>query len=38
MLRDDKDQIDYGNIEGTRKVDSVNKDTEKLPEDTLYWC
>lgn len=25
MLRDDKDQIEYGNIEGHRKVDDVNK-------------
>jgi len=32
MLRDDKEQIEYGNIEGHRKVDEVNKDGEKLPD------
>lgn len=32
MLRDDKEQIEYGNIEGHKKVDEVNKDGEKLPD------
>ena len=32
MLRDDKDQVEYGNIEGHRKVEEVNKDCEKLPD------
>lgn len=32
MLRDDKEQIEYGNIEGLRKVDEVSKDCEKLPD------
>lgn len=32
MLRDDKEQIEYGNIEGVRKVEDVNKETEKLPD------
>lgn len=32
MLRDDKEQIEYGNIEGLRKVEDVNKEGEKLPD------
>lgn len=32
MLRDDKEQIEYGNIEGLRKVEDVRKEGEKLPD------
>jgi hypothetical protein len=32
MLRDDKEQIEYGNIEGLRKVEDVKKEPETLPD------
>lgn len=38
MLRDDKDQVEYGSIEQGRKVEDVSKDPEPLPDKTLLWC
>lgn len=37
-LREDKEQNIFGNIEGERKVEEVEKDPFKLPLKELFWC
>lgn len=37
MMRDDREQVEYGSIEGVKTVEDVPKESEPLPTG-FYWC